>query len=419
MTSTLLSVILLLGVIYAIACFVLYHKVFTVWYFDLKMGIWREIIVCMLIGVALSGLTLYFWWIVCIILIIAAFLISSKSESHSMKQFIWIAFFILCVIVAVAGRAMRHSLKEVENEEIKQQEYRQEAKQKQEYLENNMYNVSAYFDDDSKIEFTKDNTVQLIKQCKFDTGQVTGDNDEETVYVTLEKLLNEKMTNVKWENMEVGKASVTGTLLEGKWEGINVKIIFQAEDLSYYPEWESWELYAIWEGQTISDTEDLFYSFVSKIEDEEMYQDDNEDEILDYMYQDEDELYDIYEYETEETAHSPSIYGTYVYDNETSLICTTSIFPYTGDDNDNFQGDIIYIEAMGYDGHECIDFTGILERKPGGSYVAYCIDYDAELNCVFQYKGVDIVVDTTDHDTLWDIEGFYELKSIPNTNDVN
>lgn len=414
-----ITIIFWLTVIYAIACLILYHSVFTVYYFNLKMGLWKELITSLVIGMALACITVYYWWITCIILIIIAYLINSKIKSRSTRQLIWIIFIILCVIIAFTGISVKHSAKEVENEEIIRLEYHQEAQQMQAYLEDNMYNVSAYFDNDSKIEFTKDNTVQLIKQCKFDTGQITGDNDDETVYVTLEKLFNEKMTNIKWDNMETGRASVTGTLLEGKWKGINVKIIFQAEDLSYYPEWKSWELYAIWEGQTISDTEDLFYSFVSKIEDEEMYQDDNEDEILDYMYQDEDELYDIYEYETEETAHSPSIYGTYVYDNETSLICTASIFPYTGDDNDNFQGDIIYIEAMGYDGHECIDFTGILERKPGGSYVAYCIDYDAELNCVFQYKGVDIVVDTTDHDTLWDIEGFYELKSIPNTNDVN
>lgn len=56
----------------------LYHKMFNVIYFSLMDGLLKELVVSALIGSVLTVLTVQFWWVV-LILVVVAIAIKTKS----------------------------------------------------------------------------------------------------------------------------------------------------------------------------------------------------------------------------------------------------------------------------------------------------------------------------------------------------
>lgn len=56
----------------------LYHKIFNVVYFSLMDGLLKELFVSALIGSVLTALTVQFWWVV-LILVVVAIAIKTKS----------------------------------------------------------------------------------------------------------------------------------------------------------------------------------------------------------------------------------------------------------------------------------------------------------------------------------------------------
>ncbi len=56
----------------------LYHKIFNVVYFSLMDGLLKELFVSALIGSVLTVLTVQFWWVV-LILVVVAIAIKTKS----------------------------------------------------------------------------------------------------------------------------------------------------------------------------------------------------------------------------------------------------------------------------------------------------------------------------------------------------
>jgi len=121
----------------------------------------------------------------------------------------------------------------------------------------------------------------------------------------------------------------------------------------------------------------------------------------------------------QETDEKALTYGTYVYDDGISNICTASVFLSMGDDEGNYTGDAISIEVMGYGGHGVIDFWGILERRNDGTYLAHGIDYSADVICTFDPQGMSVSVAHSLHSTLFDAEGYYNLESVLNVDEVN
>ena len=69
-------VLVILTVVYAVVCLIIYHKLFHVIYFDLGNGCLKEIIGASLAGLLLAALTVLFWYIsipIIILLLIALF----------------------------------------------------------------------------------------------------------------------------------------------------------------------------------------------------------------------------------------------------------------------------------------------------------------------------------------------------------
>ncbi len=124
---------------------------------------------------------------------------------------------------------------------------------------------------------------------------------------------------------------------------------------------------------------------------------------------------------SQETDEKALTYGTYVYDDGTSNICTASVYLSMGDDDGNYAGDAIYIEVMGYGGHGVIDFSGILERRNDGTYVAHGIklNENEEVICTFDPQGLSVSVSNAVHNTLFYAEGYYNLESVLDIHEVN
>lgn len=73
---------LLLAVVwgfYAVALFVLYHKVFDVMYFNLGRGLFFEISTCVVASVFLTALTYMYWYITIPVLSVVIVLILKKK----------------------------------------------------------------------------------------------------------------------------------------------------------------------------------------------------------------------------------------------------------------------------------------------------------------------------------------------------
>lgn len=81
---------------WAIACFVFYHKIFSVYYFDLFRGIYKELFWCSLIAALLAGVTFLFSTPLAIIMIIVGWILTRKIDSTVLRT----STFLLCIAAA-------------------------------------------------------------------------------------------------------------------------------------------------------------------------------------------------------------------------------------------------------------------------------------------------------------------------------
>ena len=88
------SVLGILWIGWTIALLVLYHKVFSVYYFNLSRGLMKEIIGACFFGAIMTGVTLAFWYVSAIIIIIIGLSISSKVKSKAP-----VIIAIICAII--------------------------------------------------------------------------------------------------------------------------------------------------------------------------------------------------------------------------------------------------------------------------------------------------------------------------------
>ena len=68
--------LLILTIVYAIAALIIYHKLFTVYYFNLSQGCGKEIAIALFVGMFLAALTVSFWYVsipIIILVLIALF----------------------------------------------------------------------------------------------------------------------------------------------------------------------------------------------------------------------------------------------------------------------------------------------------------------------------------------------------------
>ncbi|MCI5740713.1 MAG: hypothetical protein SO445_09850 [Lachnospiraceae bacterium] len=95
-------------IFYSIFGLWIYHKIFTVYYTNLSGGIMKELVMSVFFGVIMSALTLHFWKISIVILLILGFVFSMKAEEKNKKIAIIAVFIVISIFVGVLGNDVNH-----------------------------------------------------------------------------------------------------------------------------------------------------------------------------------------------------------------------------------------------------------------------------------------------------------------------
>ncbi|MBO5284049.1 MAG: hypothetical protein J6B43_13160 [Lachnospiraceae bacterium] len=105
------AVILVLWIVFSIGVLVLYHKIFTVYYFSLSQGLMKELMVAGMVGFGLTLITLYLWWLAALVILLTGLVAAGKTENPSGKKAIIFAFAVAAIVVAIVGISMRSNNK--------------------------------------------------------------------------------------------------------------------------------------------------------------------------------------------------------------------------------------------------------------------------------------------------------------------
>ena len=87
------SVLGILGIGWTIALLIMYHKVFSVYYFNLSRGLMKEVVGACMLGAIMAGVTLAYWYVSAVIIIVIGLSVSSK-----MKSKVPIIIAVICAI---------------------------------------------------------------------------------------------------------------------------------------------------------------------------------------------------------------------------------------------------------------------------------------------------------------------------------
>jgi len=164
-------IMFVLFLIFTIGAWITYHKIFTVYYFDFSQGLLKELIISVVIGLLLTGLSLKFWYASVIIILLVGIGFSSKTGSPSMKKMIMGIAAVVAVIVSVVGIRFNVSTKEAKEAEADEEEYDYDAYDNSVY-DNDMNNNAAYdngvYDND---------TYDYVQEEYWETTRAAEDND--------------------------------------------------------------------------------------------------------------------------------------------------------------------------------------------------------------------------------------------------
>ena len=120
-----------LWIFYVIAILVMYHKVFVVVYFDLGRGLMKELVIAAFGGMILAAITVKFWVLSAIIIIITGLVCRGKFDDPAAKNTVLVIAVIIAIVISSLGIKV--------NKNQKQQDANNETTVSQEE-QNNSYN---------------------------------------------------------------------------------------------------------------------------------------------------------------------------------------------------------------------------------------------------------------------------------------
>ncbi len=120
-----------LWIFYVIAILVMYHKVFDVVYFDLGRGLMKELVIAAFGGMILAAITVKFWVLSAIIIIITGLVCRGKFDDPAAKNTVLVIAIIIAIVISSLGIKV--------NKNQKQQDANNETTVSQEE-QNNSYN---------------------------------------------------------------------------------------------------------------------------------------------------------------------------------------------------------------------------------------------------------------------------------------
>ena len=116
--------LLLIWLVLTIACLVIYHKCFNVYYFNLGKGLFKEILVAGFVSLILIACFLVLWWLTAIILAFVTLYAIGRTENPTTKKVILVIGIVAIIIVSIAGINLKNKQnEEANNNEIENVSY--------------------------------------------------------------------------------------------------------------------------------------------------------------------------------------------------------------------------------------------------------------------------------------------------------
>ncbi|MBO7251834.1 MAG: SH3 domain-containing protein [Oscillospiraceae bacterium] len=112
MEQLFLSTTNLLVIGWTIACFIFYHKIFRVYYFNLARGLLKEIIGCVIAGYILTVLTLQHATPFAIGLIIVGWLITRNIDVDGVRNICFLLVLTVAIMIFFSGKKFESNLEE-------------------------------------------------------------------------------------------------------------------------------------------------------------------------------------------------------------------------------------------------------------------------------------------------------------------
>ena len=96
-------------VVYMIIGLVIYHGIFTVWYFNISKACASELVGAFIFALIMTAVSLYYWWITCIIILLVGLGVSAKIGSPGGKGVVMIIAAVFAIYTGVAGYKLKHA----------------------------------------------------------------------------------------------------------------------------------------------------------------------------------------------------------------------------------------------------------------------------------------------------------------------
>ena len=194
---------LILLITYTVLAFVLYHRVFDVIYFGGAISsIFKELIICILFGVLMTMLTLYYWKIVLAVVIVAGIGLIITADSTEKRVAFIVLLVIVGIVITVAGTNYRKitDKKNASNSAKQEQQY---EKVKKEVDNNSGDNEDSDMDESDDSEDMEDSDMEDPEN--LDEGESTDYilPDSDSQYITDDDLYDLSESECKIARNEI------------------------------------------------------------------------------------------------------------------------------------------------------------------------------------------------------------------------
>ena len=393
-----------------IALLVFYHKIFAVYYFDLGHGLLRELGVSFILGLLMTALTFYLWWLTAVIIIIAG-LGLKKKVSNNIPLIIAI---VLAIVISMIGISDKNN--------TDSNSAATDAGPVRKTVESGTFPSAAEKtgrDLAFCADYTEDELVRALGCEKNEYGIYPSETHanftfmDGKIYLIMIREPEDRgmlLCGVSLQDsMEEADATLKdhGFICEGSFEAqeaagdgssgmVDISVISYTESAtgySYYIRTDA--------GHNIIS---LSYGLEAE-----------EPAYAEGAMAEGDMAGEITETAVEEwwnPVTEPLTYGIYSCEEQAGTFSTADIGFYTDEDG----GDYITIDCWRND-REIVWFSGMLEEA-GEGYYAHCEDIDTVISVIFADGGLYVEVVASEFADIESIEGFYDLTEALNLDEV-
>lgn len=174
------SLVLVMWIFYSILFLVIYHKIFSVIYFNFLNGIYREFIVAVITGAIMTGITLWFWQIAVVVILIIGFIISSSSGNPFGRGPVLVIFIILAAVIGIMGYKVRSAGEKSQNAITTEEQIQTEQSNEYDsgYSPSDSYNIAGS-DGSGVYENSDDDTSSFYDNTYSDDGNLESEEVQE------------------------------------------------------------------------------------------------------------------------------------------------------------------------------------------------------------------------------------------------